>query len=214
MNIADIIAIVIIVTTILIGAKRGLVKSVFSLGSLVLSLILAILLYPTVTNMLEGSFVDDAIRKSAYTVFDAHVSENTSSQSIDNLNLPEGLKPILGDAVSATAAAAKETLAEAVSTLLLKILGIIIVFLLSKILLWIITKVFNIITKLPIIHSLNKLSGGIFGALYGVLILYIVLAVLAFSSTTKVFSKPVQLVKDSAFVSVMYNQNILLNFIK
>lgn len=215
MNIIDLIAILVIISSVLIGAKRGFVKSVFSFGSLIISLLLALTLYPMVTDCLEGSFVDDFVHQSAYSLFDAQTTnENAVVETDANSALPEGLKAIINKTITDAAETTKEVLAETVASLALKILGILIVFILSKILLWIISLIFDLVSKLPIIRTLNKLMGGAVGAFYGILILYVILALLAFASATQTLQKPIQMVNNSAIVSVMYNQNILLSFLK
>ncbi|MBQ4517244.1 MAG: CvpA family protein [Clostridia bacterium] len=215
MNMIDLIAILVIIASVLIGAKRGFVKSVFSFGSLIISLLLALTLYPVVTDCLEGSFVDKFVHESAYALFDAQTANgSTTAEAGANSSLPEGLQAIINKTISNAAEATKEVLAETVASLALKILGVLIVFFLSKILLWIISLIFDLVSKLPIIRTLNKLMGGAIGAFYGVLILYVILALLAFASATQTLQKPIQMVNDSAIVSVMYNQNILLSFLK
>lgn len=215
MNIADLIAILIIVFSVLIGAKRGFVKSIFSFGSLIISLLLALTLYPIVTDCLEGSVVDDFVHKSVYNLFDAQSSnENAIEKNDANSSLPESLKSLINKTITDAATTTKEVMAETVASLALKILGILIVFVLSKLLLWILSLLFDLVSKLPVICTLNKLMGGAIGAFYGILILYVLLALMAFFSTTQSLNKPVQLVKESAIVSVMYNQNILLNFLQ
>ncbi len=215
MNLADIVAILIILLMVLWGAKKGLVRSVFGLGSLMLSLILALTLYPAVTNFLEESVVGDYVRLNVYKVFDAQDVEPTEpAEAGEVLNLPTSLQSILSDTVNEATATVKESVAETVAGLALKLLGILIVFVLTKLILWILVSILSGIAKLPVLRGVNKLLGGVLGGVYGVLLLYVLLALLTFTTTLQAFNKPIQVVLESKFVSTMYNQNIILNVLK
>ena len=50
LNLADYIAILILIALAFWGSKKGLVRSIFSLGSLVLSLVLAYLIFTVMKN--------------------------------------------------------------------------------------------------------------------------------------------------------------------
>ncbi len=215
MNIIDIIAIVILIAMIVWGAKRGFVKTVFSLGSLILSLILALSLYPIVTDFLAESVVGDYVRLNVYEVFEDKSDDDLSAEDASSaLKLPGSLQEaIIGTTEQATTMV-KETLAESMASLALKILSILIVFILVKVILWILSVLLNTVSKLPLLRTANKLLGGLAGLCYGVMLLYLILAVLTFTTTLKSFNKPIQLVLESEYVSTMYHENIILDFLK
>ena len=215
MNLADIIGALIVLTLIIWGAKKGFVKSVFSLGSLILSLILALSLYPVVTDFLEDSVVGDYVRLNVFQAFDEKEDDDiTAEEAGDTLNLPGSFQKTVSDAIDQATETVKESLADTMANLALKILGILIVFLLTKIILWLLSVLLNAVAKLPVIRTANKLLGGITGAIYGVLILYLILALLTFTTAIKTFNKPTQLVLESKYISSMYHQNIILDFLK
>ncbi|MBE7047921.1 MAG: hypothetical protein E7393_00910 [Ruminococcaceae bacterium] len=215
MNLADIIGILIIVILAIWGIKKGLVRSIFSLSSLLLSLILALTLYPAVSDFMEDSVLGDYVRLNVYKVFDAeNVEPKTAETASETLNLPSSLQSILVDTTNEAIDSVQESIAENVAALAIKLLGILLVFLLVRIILWLVLKILDAFAKLPIIRSANKLLGGIMGICYGILILYLILALLTFTTTLKAFNKPIQLVLESKYISVMYNENILLNFLK
>ncbi len=206
-NIADIIAILIVAFLIVWGIKKGFVKAIFSLGSLLISLILSLILYPPVTGFLAESALGDFVRLNVYKVLGA---DGAAAGDTSVLNLPE----IFGTAIRQAETAAKETLANVVADLALTLLGIIIVFILVKILLWLVLKLLDVVTKLPIIRTANKLLGGAVGAVYGVLVIYLLLALLTFVTTLNATNLPMQIVQESSVVSAMYHNNILLNFLQ
>ncbi len=214
-NLADIIGILIIIALAAWGMKKGFVRSVFSLGSLVLSLILALTLYPVVSGFMAESVVGDYVRLNVYKVFDQQPKEPTEPEEAGQaLNFPNSLQSALTDTANQAAATVKESIAENAASLALKLLGILVVFVLVRVILWVLLKALDALAKLPVIRGANKLLGGVMGVCYGVLLLYLLLALLTFTTALKTFNKPTELVLESKYISVMYNQNILLNFLK
>ncbi len=215
MNIVDIIGIIILILFCGWGMKKGLVKSIYSLGSLILSLILALTLYPAVSDFLQESVVYDYVQINVYKVFNEEQNETVVDKETKNsLNLPGSLQETIYGTAKEAASAVKESVAESVAVLAIKILSILVVFILVKILLWVLLKLLNAVSKLPIIRTANKLLGGITGLVYGVLLIYVILAVFTFTTTLNALNKPTELILQSKYVSVMYHQNILLNFLK
>ena len=66
--------------------------------------------------------------------------------------------------------------------------------------------IFGAIASLPIIKQIDKLGGLIYGIIEGLLIIYIILAILSFVDVQEI-----QLaIKSSYITSILYNNNLLL----
>ncbi len=214
MNIADIIGIIILILFAAWGMRKGFVKSIYSLGSLILSLILALTLYPPVSSFLKDSVVYDYVQLNVYKVFSEEKTEEIKVEETDSvLKLPEKLKESIVTTAEETTAAITESVAKSVADIAINLLSILVVFLLVKLLLWIILKLFDILSKLPLIRTANKLLGGLTGLLYGFLLIYILLALLTFTTTLNTFNEPVEIILSSKYISKMYHQNVLLSFL-
>ncbi|MBE7009917.1 MAG: hypothetical protein E7418_00320 [Ruminococcaceae bacterium] len=213
-NLADIIALCIIILLGGWGMKKGFVRSIYSLGSLVLSLILAVTLYQPVTDFIDNSAVGVAVRSNIHALL---VKESQNPQAANPeapLNLPQTITNNLAAAATDVTNAAANTMAESIATLAMKLLGIVIVFILVKLILWVVLRFLDVVSKLPVIHSANKLLGGALGVLYGVLAIYLILALLTLFTTFSVLNIATEIVLNSKIVSQMYNQNFLLNFLQ
>lgn len=214
LNIADFVLIGVIALFVIFGVARGLVKSLFGLGSILLSIILALTLYPVVTEVLQespvGAFVQGNVenllgQKEAATD-EAQMPESGETQA----PLPEVIQGTLEEAAQQT----KQVLVVRVTDAALNIISMLIVFILVKIILWIAARVLDLATKLPVIHGCNKLLGGVFGGVSGVLVVYLLLGLLTFTTllnTTTDFGRTVQ---NSLLISQMYENNILLYFLQ
>ena len=90
------------------------------------------------------------------------------------------------------------------SQVLATILGFLLVFIIVNrgvaLLFWLVDKIFHIIAIIPGLKSLNRLLGGIFGLLEGIIFIGIIVYVLSFFPLTDGLSKSVQ---KSKFAGVM-----------
>lgn len=207
LNVADIVLVAIIAVFVIVGSVRGLVKTLFGLGSIVLSIILSLTLYPMVSDALAVSKVGAVVQESVSNLLGQNEQPTVT---IENESvLPEFVQNSIDNAAQQTAQALSATVTDAA----LNIISMLIVFVIVKILLWILAKILDLATKLPVIHSCNKLLGGVLGCVSGVLIVYLLLGLLTFTTllnTTSDFGRAVQ---NSLILSRMYENNILLYFL-
>ncbi len=214
LNIADFVGVAILLLMGFWGMKKGLVRTVFGLISILLSLVIALSLYPVVTDFLEDSPLGTAVHTQVENMFDANAEAKAPEATEETpSSLPDVLKNSIQAATDRAVNSVKVTAADAVADLALKILSILIVFILTRIILWVLQRVLNIIAKLPVIHTANKLLGGVAGVLSGILVVYLILALLTFTTTLKSFETPTRYVLESTYISEMYHNNIVLNWI-
>lgn len=211
LNIADFVFIGLVVLLAIIGSARGLARSLFGLGSIVLSLVLAFTLYPVVSDFMSQSSIGNTVTEKVEMMFgqtkNEGESENAAKEKI------EAFPNAIQDAAQAAGEQLQKSVSESVSSAAMNIISMLLVFIIVRFLLWGISKVLDIATKLPVIHSCNKIFGAAFGALSGVLLVYLLLGLLTFTTllnTTENFGRTVQ---SSLLVSQMYENNILLYFL-
>lgn len=212
LNIADFVLIAIIAVFVIVGSSRGLVKTLFGLGSIVLSIILALTLYPMVSDILAESPVGVIVQESVSNLLGQaeHGGVQPQTTAEPESVLPDIVQNTLTDAAQQTT----QALTTVVTDAALNIISMLIVFILVKILLWILAKILDLATKLPVIHGCNKLLGGVLGCVSGILVVYLLLGLLTFTTllnTTSDFGRTVQ---NSLILSQMYENNILLYFLQ
>jgi len=118
------------------------------------------------------------------------------------------------DEAEETALSVQKQLADSVTTVTLNVLSAIIVFILVKLLVFLLSHFLDLISRLPVLRSANKLFGGMLGAVYGILVIYMILTLFTLGATVKPLQTALELVLESRVISVMYHQNILLNFLQ
>ena len=80
-------------------------------------------------------------------------------------------------------------------------------FLIIRILLWLVFNVLNVASKLPVIKGANKLLGGIAGVLGTMFVIYLVCAFISFFASN---AGVIEVINSSYIVKYFYNNNILL----
>jgi len=227
MNIIDIVVLGIIALMMFKGIKKGLVVTVFEMASFFIAAFCVSVFHSQVSEFLKGTkvfeWVQQFVLKHIVNVNLASVETTASADSANNvmnsLQLPDFLQKLLFNKKEGNLAGLLgldkviEGISTSISTFIITILSMIIIFFAVKILLHIAMKILNGIMKLPLFNSANKLAGALFGVINAVFVIYILCAVLAFLAPIQVFKPVIQLINESAVGKVFYNHNILLKII-
>ena len=174
----DLIFMIILAVSVIIGIKQGFVRSLLGIASLFVSIIAAVYLYRPFIDLLYGI-------PAVSGVIDSII------ESIKNALLPalgsgmaENLPPFLGAFMGNKIAEGNEMIAAALAEAVFSCILVIIFIILVRFAIAILIKALNLVTKLPVIKQFNGLLGGIMGLITGIIICYITATVLfVFSGT-------------------------------
>jgi uncharacterized membrane protein required for colicin V production len=197
----DLIVILIIALFTFIGYKQGLIKTAIKITSFFIAIIIALILYKPVSALIiKNTTIDDKI-------------ESTIIEKIT----PEGMKPE-DEASEATKIPqgfikeANNTITETITVKIIEVCTVLILYLISRIVLKFIAALGDLIAKLPILKQFNKLGGTIFGALKGLLIVYVILAVVYLISPL-LKEDATKSIDETILTKAMYNNNIITKII-
>lgn len=215
MNYIDIITILVFACSVVLGYKKGFLRTITGLFALVLSLYLSTVLYPYVSELVMNTPVYDTVYENTESLVTITDKEDSAPNvKTGKLNLPtEFTKDIEKEIDEATDTVA-ENVAKTVASASVKIICILFLFILIRLLLFIITKLAGVIRRLPVIGWGDALLGGLFGIVRGFLILYILFALVTFVASVAPESVFVRDVKHAEFARVIYNNNVLLDFLR
>lgn len=166
-NWIDIAVVAIIAVFAAWGFKRGLIKSVVGILSLAASIVLAWALYPVIAKLLEATDITAYIHNAVQ----GRISEKLTP------DIQPAMPQLINDAVNAGRAGLADGAADTVTGLIVNIFAFIAVLVVSRVIIWAAAKTLNIISKLPIIGTLNRISGLLLGTVQGALIVCILLTV-------------------------------------
>ena len=194
--IADIIVILILAVCIFFGVKRGLTGVIVKLLSIVISLVLSLILFKPVSAIIINH--TDIYNNLTSTI------ENSLNSKDENAEETSTEPSIILDSINEQVETVKEN--KSIAEVIINLIVIVVLFIIINIIMFFLKFIFGAIASLPIIKQLDKLGGFIYGLIEGLLIIYIVLAILSF-----VHVQELQLaIKTSYIASILYNNNLLL----
>ena len=202
--IVDLILIDCFILFIFVGYKKGLAGSLIKLCSFVIALILALALYKPVANAIkDNTQIDENIKSTIVETFGQQ--EQTQEE-----NMPKDLVQNISSEIENATSEAVNNTAQSISDTIINIGAGIVIFIVARLLLIIVSIFAKQIVKLPIIGLVEKVGGIAYGAVEGIVIIYIVLGLISLSSLIWVDNAVVTAITNSGIGSFLYNNNIIL----
>lgn len=213
MNWLLLLVLAIILVNGLIGMKKGLIKVVFSMVSMFLAMVLTALISPTVTGMLSNNdtiytYVSDKVEQMV-DANEEQVDSSNEDSFIENLRLPKSIKENLVENRDKGMSNFKGYITESISKIILKAAGFVLTFIVSLILIWVLSKVLDIISKLPVLNQINKSAGLIAGLVHGLILVWIFFAIITVFGGTGFGQSALAAVEESVILSFVYDKNFL-----
>lgn len=216
-----VIAILVICT--IKGYASGFIKTVFAIFSLIVALIVASVATPTVSKVLQSN---DKIYTMVYekieeTVdFEGKIKKQAEQKNfIEKLPVPNSIKETLVENNNSEvySSMAVDNFEEYVVSLLSKVvinaLAFAVTFLAMIILLAIVCRVLNLISKLPLLNELNKTAGLLVGLLQGFIIIWILFIVITVFSGSNFGQSLFEMINKNKILTMIYDNNLLLKLI-
>lgn len=214
MNYLLIAILTLLIWSVFDGYKKGFMRTVFALVSWIIVLVVCNIATPMVTDFLieETSIADtvgDAIAEK--------VNEVIAQSGVAELeqNLPEEIKNMLAEGninIEELLAANGDVIVDATSIVytVVSIIAFVLVIVVTRVLVWVVDKVLGIASKFPLIGSLDKLLGLVCGAAKGILICWIVLAVVSMVVIPNANVDFASMIQESQLLTWLQNNNYIL----
>ena len=209
--ILDIILVAIIALNVFICYKKGLVKLAVGLIAVLVSVILAVLLYKPVSNIIINNTELDEKIKSAIT--ENFVNEEETTEETEDNGFMKYIEKYVEDPVNKTK---NEIVIEAsgvIATKLIDIIAMVSIFIVARLVLILLTFVTDMITSLPILKQFNELCGILYGLIKALLIIYVLLAIAFFIVYTTGSTGLADAIANSFITKFFYNNNLLLSIL-
>ncbi len=226
MNWSDMAVIVIILGFAITGMINGFVMSVFRLMSFFLSIYISIKFYPIVSSLLMTTPLFDNIKKSvSERLFMQHAESAVSRMGqaaadnvVNSLHLPgfmkEGIMDRLGNVSGIfDISGVFDVISGEIAKIIINFISLILVYLAAKLILFFFRFVFQGISKLPLFRQMDKLGGFAFGAVEGLLSVYILFALLILFHSVPQLEPAFKAIDDSLFASFFYNNNFIIEML-
>lgn len=203
--ILDIILIALLVLAFFIGYKKGFVKSVWKITALILTIALIFILKAPAVKFLSGTNLAATIN----TKISESLPQGGGVDIAQTLNLPEFLRGEVDSQITTEQGLPiSDTVNSSLTSLFITIIACIGLFIIIRLILAAVFMIITAVTELPLIKGVNKLVGGLLGAVNILFIVYLLLAVMSlFASADSVLFEGIN---NTQLVKYLYNYNILL----
>lgn len=216
------------------GWHKGFLKIIISFAGTIVILIAVAVLSPKVSRYVtENTEIYERTRYKVISVFleklsdekekklsgDDGISNKGKDRFLDDLNIPEIMK---SDLIEKNASEMYQALLTTVfrdyisvyiTKLIINAGSFVGVYIALSVLLWLIVKSSDIISKIPVIKGLNKLLGGLTGAAQALIIVWIFFLVIIMFLGNEIGGKLLKDVQASEFLTYLFNNNYLFRFI-
>ena len=223
MNWLLVIVLIILIGNAVIGMRVGFIKTVFSLVSLILTLILTLWISPVVKDYMNGNekFYNGIANKveKLLPFGEDEIVEEEQPAAIEGLNVPKSIKE--GLLKNNTTESYKEMaitgfkqyVSRYLTGVIINSLSFIVTFVAILIILWVIFMALDLISKLPILNQVNKTAGLLAGLAHGLIVVWLFFILLNVFGSSAFGQSVMKLVGENEVLSIIYNNNILLKFI-
>lgn len=193
------ILLIIFISTI-IGYKVGFIKVAFRLLSFILALVIALVLYKPISNLIIDH---TSIPHKIETQISSRLSSEDKS-STDN---------IVSNYYNNAKNYSTNVMAHNISLTIVNISSVLLVFIITRLLLFFLKFSTDLIAKLPLIKQFNHIAGFIYGIIAGFFIIYFIFTIITLLAPLIDLNKILNLINSSIIGNIMYNNNIIFMFL-
>lgn len=215
--ILDLIVVGVIVLAFIISARKGLIKSVWKIAALIITIALVMVLKtPTVNYLSETKLYDKIHTSISFRLsLDDYLSiteneEKTVDEGDERFFVPEFIVNNMIKSGEMEHILAIDDgpflLIRKLTDWVIQIIATVGLFIIIRIFLMAAFMILDGMSKLPLINQANTLLGGLLGAVNMIAVLYIACALLSLFAESEVIG----LINQSYIVKYFYNNNILL----
>ena len=224
MNVVFIAAVVILLFGMFNGLRKGLVRAVFSTFIIFASLAIASFASSYGAKFLQATPVYDGINGQVTAIIGQELEmaeDNVTEQieAIKKLPFPDSIKDGLiennnGKIYEAFGISDFAVyIADYITMVIIKAIAFVVLFIIAFILLKMVEFALSAVAALPVLHSLNKLGGFLFGALNGLMAIWFFFIIITAFAGTSLGIEIFRQINDSIFLSFLYNNNYLMAII-
>lgn len=215
--IVDLIIIAIMLLSIFLGYKKGLIKCAVNVLSFFIAILVVIILTTPISNLIiNNTKIDDNIKSTIAEKIDFEDAEKIELDK-ENSNSPEIVIEYINNMVKESASDAtanlRDVLAENIAKMIINITVAILLFFGTKLILVFVKVLADIVGKIPLVKQFNEVGGVIYGIASGIIKIYLILAVISIIVPLLTDATLVQAINSSMIGRIMYDNNLLLKII-
>lgn len=201
------------------GYRLGFIRTVFSVFTVVVGILISLVISPTICNMLcENQKVVQSIEERVFAVEEKGkaVSKSQQKKSIENMKLPEVIQNALKENNNEEiyrmfgVSNFEEYVIRYLTMLIIRIFVHFITFAIVFALLQILCCILDVISRLPVLDGLNKTAGLLIGLVKGVVIVELIMLLFLPFQNTQIGMSLMDQIMENPVLNWMFNNNLIL----
>lgn len=196
--VVDIIIIAILALSIFLGYRKGLIELGIKAVAVIIAIVGTLILYRPITNIIvDTTNLDENLQQTIMEKSGSIVGDGTTGNAVEEGIVSEIQNQMLPEA------------AHELSLNIIRAGVMIVLYIVIKIALRFVTALANLIAKLPILNQFNKLGGIVYGAIRGLLIIYVALLIIQFVGEVNPGNRVNEEIDKSFIGKEMYERNVI-----
>lgn len=208
-----------------VGWARGLFKVLISVAGLIASIMIAVYVAPNVSGYLEeNTEIDNNIANHIaeelhFIDTGEEASRGVQVEVINELPISETLKAnILNNNNSEMYEALEaigvyDYIAKSMAVVILNSAVFMLLVIVCRVFFATLGKAVHGLTKLPIVHSVDKIGGGILGGMQGLIMIWFIFLLLSITSTSEISQEMITSISQFPIFKLLYDNNLLLDIV-
>lgn len=218
----------------ILGYRKGLIKMIISVASMIITFILVTAFVPQIGDVIKETDIYFNVHEKTYEAISDRLDDEINSNElfsditeinekgveiIERLGLPDSISEAIIDKIDFT-----ENINSGIDEIINKVAASLTdyiidaaIFVISFIIVLFIVKIIfaaiNLISYLPIIHGINKFAGLLLGIAEGIGVVWVMLIALTVLGGAEFNGEMFALINSSELLSFLYNNNIIMNML-
>jgi len=205
----DLVAVAVILLCFIINLKKGLIKCIYKIVSLGVTVALVFVFMEPVEQMIERTGFGIKIDEAVYNLVITEDKYNEETGKIDKADDTAALNNLPVYIENSVSEFKEGAIAPAVSNVVKKLMAGIIIFIIAKILLSLLFMLIDGLFRLPGLKTVNMLLGGAVGILYGIVVIYLLCGVISLDVSHSLELR--EIIDKTFVVKYFYDYNIIIN---
>lgn len=177
----DIIALIIVILCVVIGVKKGFIKTFFGTLSFLIAIILTVATVDPISEYVSkteaGKFIYE---KTEINILENGMAKNENESTYYNAFLEEIIDI---ESIVQNAQGMQQEISQKIGDMSIKTITALVIFVIYLVLLKIISKILDLVSHLPLLNAFNKVGGFIAGGINAYILLVIFSSAITFIAT-------------------------------
>ena len=231
MNVLLIVVGIILLLSVIICYKRGLVKILASLLATLVCIVLVFLISPSVSKWIQESTpLRETVKNKCIElllpdettgdeVLQTELPREEQISMIEGADIPDVIQKMLLENNNSEAYDLLEVTGfhQYVGAYIANMIIHAMAYLISFVIVWTALKALTIaldlVTKLPLLHGINRLAGGVLGRVLGIVLAWVLFLLGTVLCNGEMGQRFVELIYENQFLTLLYNYNFIMTIV-